>query len=59
MTTDKPIIEAQNLVKSYKGGKTAVANLSFSLQKGDILALLGPNGAGKTTTIKMLLGGLR
>jgi ABC-2 type transport system ATP-binding protein len=56
MTTDKPIIEAQNLVKSYKGGKTAVANLSFSLQNGDILALLGPNGAGKTTTIKMLLG---
>jgi len=37
---------------------TAVNNISFTLNKGEILGLLGPNGAGKTTTIQMLLGTL-
>lgn len=50
-----PLVYAENLVKAFKA-KTAVSNLSFSLNKGEILSLLGPNGAGKTTTIKMLLG---
>ena len=51
------IVEVKNLCKSYKGSqKAAVADISFGLRPGEILALLGPNGAGKTTTIKMLLG---
>lgn len=36
--------------------KTAVKDLSFSIQKGEIVGLLGENGAGKTTTLKMLTG---
>jgi ABC-2 type transport system ATP-binding protein len=36
--------------------KTAVADVSFSVRRGELLALLGPNGAGKSTTIKMLTG---
>jgi ABC-2 type transport system ATP-binding protein len=35
---------------------TAVADVSFSVARGELLALLGPNGAGKSTTIKMLTG---
>lgn len=35
---------------------TAVANISFELEKGELLAFIGPNGAGKSTTIKMLTG---
>lgn len=53
------ILEARNLTKRFGppvGGFTAVDNISFSLQEGEILGLLGPNGAGKTTTLQMLLG---
>ncbi|NLK86095.1 MAG: ABC transporter ATP-binding protein [Clostridiaceae bacterium] len=49
------ILECRELVKKY-GGTEAVAGLSFSVEKGEVLGLLGPNGAGKTTTIKMILG---
>jgi len=52
-----PIIEVKNLTKKF-GQKdnqiTAVNDVSFSVEKGEIFAFLGPNGAGKTTTIKML-----
>src|SRR5271154_7580672 len=47
------MIRARNLVKKY-GDFTAVKNVSFDVQKGEIFAFLGPNGAGKSTTIKML-----
>ncbi len=50
-----PILEVKNLTKQF-GSFTAVDNISFSLQEGEVLGLLGPNGAGKTTTIQMLLG---
>jgi ABC-2 type transport system ATP-binding protein len=47
------MIEVENLTKKFDDF-TAVDNISFSVQKGEIFAFLGPNGAGKSTTIKML-----
>ena len=47
------MIKVQNLVKKY-GDFTAVNDISFDVDQGEIFAFLGPNGAGKTTTIKML-----
>jgi ABC-2 type transport system ATP-binding protein len=49
------VVEIRNLTKRFDGF-TAVDNISFNIQQGEILGLLGPNGAGKTTTIHMLLG---
>jgi len=48
-------IEAQNLSKTY-GKQSAVEDLNFRLEEGQIVGFLGPNGAGKSTTLKMLLG---
>lgn len=48
-------IEAKNLSKNY-GKQSAVQDLNFRLEQGEIVGFLGPNGAGKSTTIKMLLG---
>jgi ABC-2 type transport system ATP-binding protein len=47
------MIAAKNLTKRF-GEVTAVNNISFSVNKGELFAFLGPNGAGKSTTIKML-----
>src|ERR1051325_11365399 len=47
------MIHVKNLVKRF-GDFTAVDDVSFEVQRGEIFAFLGPNGAGKTTTIKML-----
>ena len=47
------MIEVQNVSKSY-GPVHAVKDVSFSVQKGEILGFLGPNGAGKTTTMRIL-----
>ncbi|MCG8337357.1 MAG: ABC transporter ATP-binding protein [Proteobacteria bacterium] len=47
------MIEVNQLSKKY-GNFTAVDNVSFSVEKGEILGFLGPNGAGKSTTMKML-----
>ena len=49
----------RNLTKSYPGGLTAVKDLSFRVERGQVLGLLGPNGAGKTTTLRMLMGLIR
>ena len=49
------MIELDGVVKTY-GRTTAVAGLSLSVGRGELVGLLGPNGAGKTTTIKLLLG---
>lgn len=48
-------IKANGLVKKYNENRV-VNDLSFTLNRGEILGLLGPNGAGKTTTINMLCG---
>lgn len=49
------MISVQNLTKTF-GYKTAVDDLSFEVEKGEILGFLGPNGAGKTTTMRILTG---
>lgn len=49
------MIEAQGLTRRY-GDFTAVDDLSFSIEEGEIVGILGPNGAGKTTTIRMITG---
>ncbi len=51
------MIEVNGLTKIY-GGLTAIEDVSFSVDKGEILGLLGPNGAGKTTTMRILTGSL-
>jgi len=56
--SDRPIIRVAHVVKSF-GKVTAVNDVSFDVQAGEIFAFLGPNGAGKTTTIKMLTTLLR
>ena len=52
------MLEVKNLVKRY-GSKYAVDNISFTVERGEILGFLGPNGAGKSTTIRLLMGALR
>lgn len=49
------MIEVEHLTKSYGKGQ-AVNDISFTVNKGDILGFLGPNGAGKTTTMRILTG---
>lgn len=49
------VIEVENLTKKF-GSFTAVDNISFSVEKGEIFGFLGANGAGKTTAMRMLCG---
>jgi ABC-2 type transport system ATP-binding protein len=49
------VIEVQHLTKRY-GRVTAVNDVSFRVERGEILGFLGPNGAGKTTTMRILTG---
>jgi ABC-2 type transport system ATP-binding protein len=51
-------IEVKSLVKTY-GGQKAVNNISFRVEKGEIVGFLGPNGAGKSTTMKIITGFLQ
>ena len=48
-------IETKNLVKIY-GDRSVVNDVSFEVNKGEVVCLLGPNGAGKTTTFYMVVG---
>ena len=50
-----PIIDGQGLRETY-GETVAVADVSFSVDQGEIFGILGPNGAGKTTTVECLQG---
>lgn len=49
------MIEVENLVKTF-GRKRAVDDVSFTVEKGEVLGFLGPNGAGKSTTMRMVTG---
>ena len=51
------MIQVEHLTKRY-GPKTAIDDVTFSVEKGEVLAFLGPNGAGKTTTMRILAGSL-
>ena len=49
------MIKVENLSKSF-GPKVAVNDLSFTVERGEVLGFLGPNGAGKSTTMRMITG---
>lgn len=53
MTSAEPVVEVRNLTRRY-GDILAVDHISFTVNRGEVVALLGPNGAGKSTTMKML-----
>ena len=55
MVVDTKLFEVKNISFSYEGEKI-FSDISFSIEKGDVLCILGPNGTGKTTLIKCLNG---
>jgi ABC-2 type transport system ATP-binding protein len=52
-------VAIEDLVKEYGDGYRAVDDVSFRVERGQIVGLLGPNGAGKTTTLRVLMGLIR
>jgi ABC-2 type transport system ATP-binding protein len=49
------MVKVENLVKSF-GAKRAVDDISFSVERGEVLGFIGPNGAGKSTTMRIITG---
>ena len=54
-SNETPALDVRDLRMRY-GTKDVLAGVTFTAQRGEVLALLGPNGAGKTTTIEILEG---
>ena len=52
------MLEVSNITKKF-GEVTAVDNLSFNVNKGEVLGIVGQNGAGKSTTFKMIMNFLK
>jgi len=55
---NQPFLEVDGLLKDF-GGLRAVDEVSFSMNRNEILGLIGPNGAGKTTMVRLIIGILR
>ena len=51
-------LTVNDLSYTYRGGHTALQNVSFTAEPGELLSVLGPNGAGKSTLFRCILGGL-
>jgi iron(III) transport system ATP-binding protein len=51
-----PILDIQNLSKSYDGKKLAISDCSFQLERGKICAIVGESGSGKTTLLRLIAG---
>ena len=58
MSLSPPLLEVKNLTKHF-GGLTAVKDISFQIEKSQVVGLIGPNGAGKTTVLRLITGILR
>ncbi|MCA1810797.1 MAG: ATP-binding cassette domain-containing protein [Halobacteriales archaeon] len=54
MPDSAPVIEVEDLQKTYPDGTAAVKGISFTVRRGEIFGFLGPNGAGKTTSMRIL-----
>ncbi|MBP1724064.1 MAG: transporter related [Deltaproteobacteria bacterium] len=55
---DQPFLELEGLIKDF-GGLRAVNNVSFSMDRNEMVGLIGPNGAGKTTLVRLMSGILK
>ena len=55
MTMLTPLLRVSNLTKTF-GGVTAVSNVGFDLEEGNLLGVIGPNGSGKTTLVNLITG---
>ena len=55
---DQPFLELEGLIKDF-GGLRAVNNVSFSMNRNEMVGLIGPNGAGKTTLVRLMSGILK
>jgi ABC-2 type transport system ATP-binding protein len=55
--SEQPLIQVESLFRYY-GDTCAVADVSFSVKRGEVVGLLGPNGAGKTSTMQIISGNL-
>jgi gliding motility-associated transport system ATP-binding protein len=55
MSSSSAVITLESVSKRY-GSKTIIHDLSFTVEKGEVVGFLGPNGAGKTTTMRMIAG---
>lgn len=59
LSKKNPILQIKNLCFSYGKNKKTLEDLSFTINKGDVVSLVGPNGAGKSTLAKLLCGFIR
>lgn len=56
METQKPILQINELSKSYDTGSPIINNLSLTVEKGEVLVILGPSGCGKSTLLRCING---